>query len=387
MDLELILYWLSVAKEIFQRILNGEISILAVAPAIGGNLLILMASLNRKHYQPIMDWIASPDNHAYSAPYDDPLPPIMSVNDDILTVKDISWHKLRVFLLLPLLVLVWAFGLWRIVDFGPSNYLIRSANFTLENLKQDITPDKSRYLATVSNSSINTKVYTYEAYVFMRKRRGEDVDALLKDDQRRINFYQALLSERGTSSSIRYIKAINAYGTELEKERLEETLRFNAYYFLFAVLISAAILAIPRRAYLHFDRKRGVVYTWRLGKVSACSFQSLGYRYINYQGGFFCLLGDKGYASKTFKPRTFRLEATSRNHVNSEQGNQNFLVAQIVDFMKYGKEAIITGEIFERQDPKTYFFVSKKPKFFEQRLEKILSKEHELPAIYKAKKL
>ncbi|WP_104041288.1 hypothetical protein [Vibrio hyugaensis] len=386
MDLETVLYWLNEATEFFQRVLTGEIPIPAM-PAIGGSLLLLMASLNRKHYQPIMDWVARSENHANSAPYDDPLPPIMSVNNDILTIKDASSHKLRVLLLLPILALVWAFGLWRIADFGPSNYLVRDANATLEELEQDITPDKSRYLSIISRTSINPRTFTYEYFVFTRKRRGEDIDALLQDDQRRINFYQVLISDKGTSSPIRYIKAINSHGTESEKERLKETMRFNAAYLLFAIIISAAILAIPRRAYLHFDRKRGIVYTWCLGKVSACSFQSLGYRYTNFHGGFVCLLGEKYYASSTFKPRTFCLEATSRNHVNSEQGNQNFLLAQIVDFMKYGKQAIITGEVFERAPPKTYFFISKKPKRFEERLERILSKEHELPAIYKAKKL
>ena len=132
MDLETVLYWLNEATEFFQRVLTGEIPIPAM-PAIGGSLLLLMASLNRKHYQPIMDWVARSENHANSAPYDDPLPPIMSVNNDILTIKDASSHKLRVLLLLPILALVWAFGLWRIADFGPSNYLVRDANATLRN--------------------------------------------------------------------------------------------------------------------------------------------------------------------------------------------------------------------------------------------------------------
>ncbi|WP_045408261.1 hypothetical protein [Vibrio jasicida] len=386
MNLETVLYWLNEATEFFQRVLTGEISIPAI-PTIGGSFLLLMASLNRKHYQPIMDWVSSQENYANSAPYDDPLPPIMSVYDDILTIKDDSWHKLRVLLLLPLLAVVWAYGLWRIVDFGPDDYLVRDANATLEELEQDITPDKSRYLSIISRTSINPRIFTYEDFVFTRKRRGEDIDALLQNDQRRIYFYQVLISDKGTSSSIRYIKAINEYGTESEKEWLKETLIFNTAYLLFAIIVSTAILAIPRRAYLHFDRKRGIVYTWCLGKVSACSFQSLGYRYTNFHGGFVCLLGDKYYASSTFKPRTFHLEATSINHVNSEQGNQNFLLAQLVDFMKYGKQAIITGEVFERAPPKTYFFISKKPKRFEERLERILSKEQELPAIYKAKKL
>ncbi|MDK9756696.1 hypothetical protein KIV40_15095 [Vibrio sp. D173a] len=386
MDLDTILYWLSEIMGYFQRVLTGEVPIPAM-PAVGGSLLLVMASLNRKHYQPIMDWVTRSENHAYSAPYDDPLPPIMSVNDDILTIKDASSHKLRVFLLLPILVLVWTFALWRIVDFGPSNYLIRDANATLEELEQGITPDKSRYLSIISRTSINPRILTYEGYVFSRKRRGEDIEALLKNDQRSIDFYRVLISDNGTSSPIRYIKAINSHGTESEKEWLKETMRFNAAYFLFAIIISAAILSIPRRAYLHFDRKKGIVYTWHLGKISACSFQSLGYRYINFHGGFFCLLGEKSWPPGSFKPRAFGLEATSTRHVNSEQGNQNFLLAQIVDFMKYGKQAIITGETFEREAPKTYLFISKKPKHFEQRLERILSKEHELPAIYKAKKL
>ena len=386
MDLETVLYWLNEGKEFFQRILNGEIPFPAM-PAIGGSLMLLLASLNRKHYQPILDWVARSENHAYSQPYDDPLLPIMSVNDDILTIKDVSWHQLRLFLLLPILVAIWAFGLWRIVDFGPSKFMIDVANSTLDELEQGITPDKSRYLGTISRASINPRVYTYEYYIYSRKRRGVDIDTLLKEDQRRIDFYRVLLSDKGTSSAIRYVQAIQAYGTESEKERLNETLIFIAAYLLVALIISIVILAIPRRAYLHFDRRRGIVYTWRLGKISACSFQSLGYRYINCHGGFVCLLGEKTLSSSTYKPRPFRLEATSKSHANSKHGNQNFLLSQIVDFMKYGKKAIITGEDFEREAPKTYFFVSKKPKQFEQRLERILSKEHQLPSIYKAKKL
>ena len=387
MGFEIVLYWMNDFKDFIQQLLAGEVPYPVHLPAIGGSLLLLLASLNRKHYEPLIDWISRAENHIDSEPYDDPLTPIMSVNDDILTIKDVYRHQIRIFVLFPILALVWGFGLYRIVDFGPSYFLIHAANTTLEKLEKGITPDKSRYLSLMSYSSINPRYLSYEAYTYSRKQRGEDIDSLLKEDQRTIDFYRVLLSHNGTSSPFRYIKAVNTYGTEFEKEQLKETMKLNFIYLLFALIVSAAIIAIPRGAYLHFDRKRGIVYTWRFGKISACSFDSLGYRYINFHGGFVCLLGEKGFGFKTFKPRAFRLEATSAKRTNSEKGDQNFLLAQIADFMKYGKEAIITSEKFERKEPKSYFFVSKKPKLFEERLEKILSKEHDLPSIYRKKKL
>lgn len=51
MDLDTILYWLSEIMGFFQRVLTGEVPIPAM-PAVGGSLLLVMASLNRKHYQP-----------------------------------------------------------------------------------------------------------------------------------------------------------------------------------------------------------------------------------------------------------------------------------------------------------------------------------------------
>lgn len=67
--------------------------------------------------------------------------------------------------------------------------------------------------------------------------------------------------------------------------------------------------------------------------------------------------------------------------MNSEDDN-TFLMAQLFAFMAQGKQAVITGEQFQRAQPKTYLFQDRKPKDFEKRLEAILERDHQLPEIY-----
>ena len=68
--------------------------------------------------------------------------------------------------------------------------------------------------------------------------------------------------------------------------------------------------------------------------------------------------------------------------LNTARDNNDFF-QQIFNFMENGKSAVITSDQFFRPQPKTYFMIDKKPEPFEERLEKLLEREHELPKLYR----
>lgn len=355
---------------------------------IGGNFSLFLARLRRKHHVPLVQWARRRHNAAKAEPYQDPLPPINSVNDDVLTVRDNSFSYFRLFVFVPILLLMWSVCIENMANFGPSQSEVERANKALEDMDNGITPDKSRYLALVSRGVVKSEKYSYQAHLLARKMfAGEDVDATLADDEKRLQYYRELVDSDGKSSLMKYVSAIQQFGTEHQKKRLKKSFITNSIFFLFVAGCTLLFVRAPRPAALHFDRKRGIVYTWSRGKVLACKYDNLGYQWIDKLGGNVCLYSEKGGWFNSVPVRMYALDATSMVHANTQQGNQKFFIAQIVAFMAEGKEAVIKSEHFHRVERSTYFFEDKKPANFDQRLEALLENEHELPTIYSTVKL
>ena len=149
---------------------------------------------------------------------------------------------------------------------------------------------------------------------------------------------------------------------------------------LIALGLTFGLVRFPRLADIYFDRQRGIVYTWRFGKIAACRFENLGFREDKIGLTLF-LYGENKKHNGGYWPALFGLQPTGKAHMNNEADN-TFLMAQLFAFMDKGKNSVITGNRFYRPPPRTYLYQDKKPNDFESRLAAILEREHELPELY-----
>ncbi len=266
----------------------------------------------------------------------------MSVNDDILTVRD-ARHGLRFAYLLPLVIGLWILSFTFIGDVGPH-------------------PNEISYA--------KEKISYYEN----KEREG------LPYDKQRKAYFEAFFSENGDYSFWNYLNAVANYSSDNYR---------NSVYFHIAIALIASFLAVsatvffiksPKPAHIYFDRKRGLVYTWFFGRLAACRFENLGFleRKTGLLLYFYCE-SKKRKGGYEVVPVT--VQPTGKVHLNSARDNDYFL-AQLFNFMDNGKSAVITGESFQRPESNSYFFIDKRPEPFEERLEKLLEQEHVLPELY-----
>ena len=152
--------------------------------------------------------------------------------------------------------------------------------------------------------------------------------------------------------------------------------------FLVCIVLTYWYLRFRIMAYLFFDRKKQIVYTWRKGRVAACRFENIGFREETLGLRLF-LYGEKkkmddGY---TYKEMEFLIQPSESMFFNSKQ-DYNLLLAQLFAFMETGKQAVINDAHFEREMPRTWQAKDTQPGDFDARLEEILKREHELPQLY-----
>ncbi|MYM57942.1 hypothetical protein GTG28_01780 [Vibrio sp. OCN044] len=270
-------------------------------------------------------------------PEDDPLEPFMEVTDDVLAVRS-ARDNLRLPFLAPLVIALWFLTFTFSDGLGPSSSEISFA--------RDVVALKSDY-----------------------ENRGVD-----------IAYHEALLGEEGQSSFFNYLDAVFNHG---EKNYQEAVLFDMAIFFIcliLALIATAYFVTLPRPADIYFDRKKGIVYTWFFGRVAACRFENLGF--LEHRTGLQLYLycenkkGKIGYCTQPIL-----IQPTGKVTLNGEKDNDYFF-AQLFNYMDNGKSALITGEYFFRERPRTYFRIDKRPEPFEERLETILELEHELPLMY-----
>lgn len=272
--------------------------------------------------------------------YQDPLNSIMYVDDQVLSVGT-PYNNFRLAFFISWVLAFWILLFMMVSDFGPNTGEISSANAMVQAKRElDI--------------------------------RGESYDP------RDYVYYEMLVGDDGKSSLGEYLNAVSKYGGKLYIKRVYTDIVIICVLFVISLTSTLALLRFPRMADIYFDRRRRIVYTWRFGKVAACHFDNLGFR-ENAHGLNLLLMSEN--KKRQYWPANFYVQPTGRPHLNTEADNTEFM-AQVFAFMDKGKEAVITGERFERAYPKSYLFVDKKPDSFDHRVEEILKRDSELPALY-----
>ncbi|MGI9947002.1 hypothetical protein [Vibrio hyugaensis] len=272
---------------------------------------------------------------------DDPREPIMSVNDRILAIRN-GVHNYRSHYILPMAIGFWCFLFFVVSDLGPNSAEIKFARSILVKYE--------------TNSSLLS--------------------------ERKYNYYKTMLGEDQNSGILDYVKAAHLYGGETHQRRQNERLFIIMVLFAISVALTHWYLRFRIMAYLFFDRKKQIVYTWRKGRVAACRFENIGFREETLGLRLF-LYGEKkktddGY---TYKEVEFLIQPSESMFFNSKQDN-NLLLAQLFAFMGTGKQAVIKDAHFEREMPRTWQAKDIQPEDFDARLEEILKREHELPQLY-----
>lgn len=293
----------------------------------------------RRHAQRLVNWREQFESTIELDAYPDPGEPIMSVNDNVLSIRNAS-HNIRSVYFLPWVIGLWLCSFWLYNDIKPGEI---ETNYALHRME----------IIDAGGRSAGPNEY---------------------------KLHSTMLGTNGKVQWPSYIKAIMMYGDKSDKKHLIQTLTIVSVVAIITVLFTFLLIRFPRLAEIYFDRQRGIVYTWRFGKMAACRFENLGFREDKIGLTLF-LYGESKKHESGYWPALYGLQPTGKAHMNSEDDN-TFLMAQLFAFMDRGKQAVITGEQFQRAQPKTYLFQDNKPKNFEKRLEAILEREHQLPEIY-----
>ena len=296
----------------------------------------------RRHAQRLTNWRQQFKDTIELDAYADPGEPIMSVDDNVLSIRNAA-HNIRLIYFLPWVIGFWVLSISFIYDFGPNGGMIYNAH---DNIQRNA----------------------------VLKEQGRSYDV------KRDMYYRALVGEDGKGSKLDLIYAVSKYGTDSYRNRIYGDLIFMSVLVLIALGLTFGLVRFPRLADIYFDRQRGIVYTWRFGKIAACRFENLGFREDKIGLTLF-LYGENKKHNGGYWPALFGLQPTGKAHMNNEADN-TFLMAQLFAFMDKGKNSVITGNRFYRPPPRTYLYQDKKPNDFESRLAAILEREHELPELY-----
>ncbi|MER2499086.1 hypothetical protein ABS858_23750, partial [Vibrio neptunius] len=164
---------------------------------------------------------------------DDPREPIMLVNDHVLAIRN-GVHNYRSHYVLPMVIGAWFFLILLTFNIGPTTAEVYAARNALEH------------------------------------------KSVLNEED--INYFEALLGDSGNATTFDYIHAVFNYSVESHKKTIKYNLIINFIMFLVCMAITYWYLRFRIMAYLFFDRKKQIVYTWRKGRVAACRFDNIGFR-------------------------------------------------------------------------------------------------------------
>ncbi|CAM3149744.1 hypothetical protein [Vibrio neptunius] len=301
--------------------------------------------LGYQYPQKLVNWREKITQRIPIEPEQDPLEPFMEVTEDALAVRD-SLHNLRLPYLVPLVIALW---------------------FIVFNVVGDIKPNS----ASIITAQKRVVYYTN------KQARGEYFNDF---HQKTYNYYNAWFDSDGDFSIFSYGIAIFKYGSDIDRKFFITDLVVSGVSLSLAILFSFVLFKMPRPADIYFDRKRGIVYTWSSGRIGACRFENLGF--LEHRTGLHLYLyWEKGGGQVGYCTEATVIQPTGKITLNREKDNDYFL-AQIFNYMDKGRSAIITEAEFFRERPMTYFRLDKRPERFEERLEKILELEEELPLMY-----
>ncbi|GLR06668.1 hypothetical protein GCM10007906_42560 [Vibrio hyugaensis] len=285
-------------------------------------------------------------NRKVIEPTGQPPEPFMQVTDDIISIRD-ARHDIRSVYLIPVVVVVWFLFIFILSDLGLNSASISRGKELLIHYQE-------------------------------KEQNGGYFDDY---DSRDYSYYKIMFANNGDYSLVNYIRAVYKVGHEGARKGLKKRLEATGVSALIVFLVTVFFIRTLRPTDIFFDRKRGIVYTWFYGRVAACRFENLGFLEKS-SGIVFYLYAENKKSKGGYDMVPIRIQPTRKVILNTARDNNDFF-QQIFNFMENGKSAVITGEQFHRPQPKTYFMIDKKPEPFEERLEKLLEREHELPKLYR----
>ncbi|ELA9710652.1 hypothetical protein RG007_002179 [Vibrio parahaemolyticus] len=313
-----------------------------------------------KFAQPFSKWWAQFRAEVTVVPMEDPLEPIMSVNDDILTIRT-GFHNRRNAVALPWLIAsVFLTYVWS--DAIPD--LAWEKQFAIEKieLRQKDKEQMEEWLleAKKENNAEDVKYYS---------GRVEDYSQLIKS-------YMVYVEKDGEPTIFTYLESQYLQGNLSSSVPM----LLGFVFYLTSTLVFFGVVVIkPKDAEIYFDRRRGIVYTWRWGRVGAARFEDIGIK--QNMMGLSIYLQFENKKQGGFWPRAvWGIDADKL--IFHKEEDLSYLLAQLLAFMENGKEAVITGESFQRKPARFFLFDDMKPKNFEQRLEQVLEASHNLVELY-----
>ena len=277
-------------------------------------------------------------------PMKDPLDPIVSVDDRVLTVRT-GYHNRRNVIIVPLMMVFTFMPLYMFYDWLP-------------DLK-------------------NTQESAYETLEFVAERRAlEDTMSYINDLE---DYANAILNENGEVTWATYLRAKEVEG---KLERFLSGLLMISSFLFVGIVMWLLFLLKPRDAEVYFDRQRQIVYSWRHGRVGAAYFDKMGL--MENQSGLNLVLQFENKKQKGYRPMAIIGIDTGKLSFHTE-ADTTYPLAQILAFMDHGKSAVITDSSFQRKPAKFFWRIDPKPDNFEQRVNAALEAEGDLVHQYQTR--
>ncbi|MCW8349245.1 hypothetical protein MD535_25005 [Vibrio sp. ZSDZ65] len=295
--------------------------------------------------QPFSKWWQEFRSEVIVIPMEDPLDPIVSVDEKVLTVRT-GYHNRRNTIIIPLMLLFTFMPLYMFYDWLPD----------FESRQE----------------------YAYKALASIERQKA--LKQLRYGAEETERYARALLNENGEVTWATYLRAKEVEG---RLERFLESFVMIGSFLLFGIALWLLFLLKPRDAEVYFDRERQIVYSWRHGRVGAAYFDKMGL--IENQVGINIVLQYENKNQKGYRPMAIVGIDTGKLGFHTE-ADTTYPLAQILAFMDHGKEAVITVPSFNREPAKLFWRVDPKPENFEARVDAALKAEGDLVYHYQTRR-
>ncbi|WP_114786894.1 hypothetical protein [Vibrio tetraodonis] len=288
--------------------------------------------------QPFSKWWQEFRAEVAVIPMEDPLDPIVSVDDKVITIRT-GYHSLRNAIIVPLMLALTCMATYFSYDSWP--------NFP--SLAED----------------------AHETIALMQEYRRTG-DRPFYDIDKMEAYHQAMLNEDGRANFFTYMEAQSVRG---DLGHFIEGVVLLGLMWMITVAMWLLFLLKPRDAEIYFDRQRQIVYSWRHGRVGAAYFDKMGL--IENHLGINLVLQFENKKQQGYSPMAIVGIDTGKLTFHSE-ADTTYPLAQILAFMDHGKSAVITGSSFKRKPAKFFWRIDPKPDNLEQRVNAALKAEGDL---------
>jgi hypothetical protein len=279
-----------------------------------------------------------------------PPQPIGEINHERVGIRT-SFGNLRTLFLLPWLLGICLSLYWAVNDFYEAWKSTERAHLRfIEISKKKYGDDHFDKLRAYIERKTSDPAFEPDMYFNMDKAGLEMYDYI----------------ENGKMSFKTYFHYHYYETAYAERTRIGDIVLGSAIAIAIPTLL-ISILSFRRRAPLYFDRDRGIVYTWRKGRVWAQYYDHFIYytSYVSMDTALFAF--DK---HNTFKIKIFVVTPSGNPFFNSEDAYRKVL-AYITQFMTQGRDAVSDKDWIGRKG--WYLFTDKKPADFDEQLHAVLT--------------